>query len=77
LLNGFFLLEKYETTEDLRNIEAIMVLRILNNLGYIGGGESLKGFVSSPFDQDLVFAVAGNRAKVLSHINKALKETHL
>ena len=77
LLNGLAILEKYETQGDLRNIEAIMVLRILNNLGYIGGNESLKNLVKSPFEEELVFKVSENRAKVLFEINKALKETHL
>ena len=77
LLNGFSILEKYETAEDLRNIEAIMVLRILNNLGYIGGNEVLKDLVKSPFEVELVLKVAESRAKILSEINKALQETHL
>ena len=77
LLNGFSILEKYETTEDLRNIEAIMVLRILNNLGYIGGNEVLKTLIKSPFEAELVLKVAESRAKILSEINKALQETHL
>ena len=77
LLNGFSILEKYETVEDLRNIEVIMVLRILNNLGYIGGNEALKTLTQSPFETDLVLKVAESRAKILSEINKALQETHL
>ena len=77
LLNGLVILEKYETQADLRNIEAIIVLRILNNLGYIGGNESLKNLVKSPFEEELVLKVAENRSKILSEINKALQETHL
>ena len=42
LLNGFSVLEKYENEEDLRNIETVIVLRILHNLGYIGNDEVLK-----------------------------------
>jgi len=70
-------LEKSKTIDELRNIEAIIVLRILNNLGYIGGDEILKDFIRSPFEEDLVFKVSKSRAKILHHINKALKETHL
>jgi len=77
LLNGFSILEKYETESDLRNIEAIMVLRILHNLGYIGDNEALKNLVKSPFEAELVLKVSENRAKILSEINKALQETHL
>ena len=77
LLHGLSVLEKAETKEELRNIEAIIVLRILNNLGYIGGGELLKDFIKSPFEKDLIFKVSKNRSKILDYINKALKETHL
>jgi DNA repair protein RecO len=77
LVKGLFILEKSETQNELRNVEAIIVLRILNNLGYIGGNEILKDFIKSPFEEDLIFKVSESRAKILHQINKALKETHL
>jgi DNA repair protein RecO len=77
LLNGLSILENVQTKEDLRNIEAILVLRIVHNLGYIGGNEMLETFIKSPFEESLIFEVAKNRTKILSEINKALKETHL
>ena len=77
LLNGLIILEKYETQEDLRNIEAVIVLRILNNLGYIGENEALKALIKSPFEENLIFGIGKSRAKILSEINKALQETHL
>jgi DNA repair protein RecO len=76
LINGLTILEKSEI-KDLRNIEAIMVLRILNNLGYIGGNDVLQNLVKSPFEENLIFEVSKSRSQVLSQINKALKETHL
>lgn len=77
LLNGLLVLEKSPDTENLQNIEIIIVLRILNNLGYIGENEILKNLTKSPFAENLVFEVSKSRAKVLHQINKALKETHL
>ncbi len=77
VLNGLCILEKITKWEDLPNIEAIIVLRILNNLGYIGESEIMANLTKSPFEENLVFEVSKDRAKVLSHINKALKETHL
>src|SRR3989344_4159392 len=77
LLNGLFILEKSETKEELHNIEVIIVLRILNNFGYIGENETLQNIIKSPFEEDLIFEVSRSRTKVLSAINKALKETHL
>ncbi|MCE9549211.1 DNA repair protein RecO [Candidatus Nomurabacteria bacterium] len=76
-LSGLHLLEKSETKEELHSVEVIMVLRILNNLGYIGGLDVLNNFVKSPLEQELMFEVAKSRAHILREINRALKETHL
>ncbi len=77
LANGLQILEKSGTREEIGNIEAILVLRILNNLGYIGGGEELQALIKSPFEESLMFEAGKSRGKILSEINKALKETHL
>lgn len=76
LLNGLSILEKTEI-KDLRNVEAIIVLRTLNNLGYIGGNEILQNLVKSPFEENLIFEFSKSRPQVLRQINKAIKETHL
>lgn len=76
LVSGLSVLEKSEI-EDLRNIEAIIVLRILNNLGYIGGDEILQNLIKSPFEENLIFEASKSRPQILNQINKALKETHL
>lgn len=77
LINGLSILEKTNTKEDLHNIEAIIVLRILHNLGYISGGVKLDILIKSPFEKELILKVSKSRVEVLSQINKALKETHL
>ena len=77
LTKGLSILEKAEKKEDLRNIEAVIVLRMLNNLGYIGEQEALENLIKSPFEDNLVFEASKDRNKILEQINKALKETHL
>ena len=77
LLDGLSVLEKAQTLEDLRNIEAVIVLRIVNNLGYIGTHETLENFIKSPLEESILFEASKNRRIILSEINKALKETHL
>ena len=76
LVNGFSVLEK-SAKEELQNIEIILVLRILNNLGYIGDNAVLQNLIKSPFEENLIFEVTKSKSQVLSQINKALKETHL
>ena len=77
LLNGLSSLEKSKTIEDLHNLEIIIVLRILHNLGYIGGNATLQTFIQSPLEEEMVFEISKNRGVIISEINKALKETHL
>ena len=77
LINGLCILEKISDKDDLCNIEAVLVLRILNNLGYIGGDEKLQNLARSPFEQELILEISRSRTEVLRQINKALKETHL
>jgi recombinational DNA repair protein (RecF pathway) len=77
LIDGLKILEISKIDEELRNIEAVIVLRILSNLGYIGDDQALENIIKSPFDMDIMFEVSKIRTKILSEINKALKETHL
>ncbi|MSU44576.1 DNA repair protein RecO [Candidatus Nomurabacteria bacterium] len=77
LLDVLTILEKNKAKENVRNIEMIIVLRILNNLGYIGESAVLKNLIRSPFEEDLIFKVLESKTHVLRQINKALKETHL
>ncbi|MFA6353813.1 MAG: DNA repair protein RecO [Candidatus Paceibacterota bacterium] len=76
LINGLTVLEKAKV-EHLRNVEAVIVLRILDNLGYIGGDKALQNITKSPFEENLIFEFSKSRSQVLRQINKALKETHL
>jgi hypothetical protein len=77
LVDGLSFLENVKVKEDLHNIEAIIVLRIINNLGYIGDQDVLKTFIRSPFEENMVLEASKNRKIILSEINKALKETHM
>ncbi|OGI60733.1 DNA repair protein RecO [Candidatus Nomurabacteria bacterium RIFCSPHIGHO2_01_FULL_38_19] len=63
--------------ETLHNAEAVMVLRVLNNLGYIGDSPTLKDLIKSPFEESMIFEISKSRNHILRQINKALKETHL
>ena len=77
LAKGLFILEKSENTKDIQSVEAVIVLRVLNNLGYIGEDKSVEEFLKSPFEEELIFKASKNRLGILNHVNKALKETHL
>ena len=77
LLQGLSVLEQAEDMDEIRNIEMVIVLRLLNSLGYIGSSEVMNDIIKSPFEPELVFKVSKNKNKILSEINKALRESHL
>lgn len=77
VINGLFALEKAKTREDINNIEIIIVLRVLSNLGYIGDIDSLANLIKSPLEEELIFEMSKNKSQAIIEINKALRETQL
>lgn len=76
-LHGLSFLERSEDKKEWQNIEIIIVLKLLNNLGYLGGDETIRSLIRSPFEENLIFEAGQKRVKILSEINKALGETQL
>lgn len=62
----------------IKNLEYILVLRILFCLGYLGSSPDTEIFVQSPYwDRELIDKMDSVVSKVLGEINKSLKETQL
>lgn len=77
ILDGLFILEKNVDQKELQNIEIVIVLRMLHNLGYINGEEIFSELIKSPFENELIDKISKNKGAVLNEINKALRETQL
>lgn len=77
LIQGMAFLSTQTTPKEMQNTEAVIVLRILNDLGYIGSSAQISLFLDSPFLDEILPRVRDSRAEILKHINNALKETHL
>lgn len=77
ILDGLFILEKNINQKELQNIEIVIVLRMLHNLGYINGEEIFSELIKSPFENELIDKISKNKGAVLNEINKALRETQL
>ncbi|MDE2399419.1 MAG: DNA repair protein RecO [Patescibacteria group bacterium] len=77
VLHALSALKKIFDKGDLQNAEMIIVLRILNNLGYIGDNDNLKALIKSPFEAGMLLEVSKSKNSILKQINSALKETHL
>lgn len=77
ILDGLYILEKNINQKELQNIEIVIVLRMLHNLGYINGEEIFSELIKSPFENELIDKISKNKGAVLNEINKALRETQL
>jgi len=77
ILDGLFILERNVNQKELQNIEIVIVLRMLHNLGYINGEEIFSELIKSPFENELIDKISNNKGAVLNEINKALRETQL
>lgn len=77
ILAGFKLLESKNNTDEIENIEIMLVLRVLRNLGYVGTHETLDTFIDSPLGDELLETMTRHRASAIREINRALRETHL
>ncbi|HEY4496202.1 MAG TPA: hypothetical protein VJC04_02485, partial [Candidatus Paceibacterota bacterium] len=70
----FLLLQKNEL--ETKALEAVLVLRILSHLGYIGDRELLS-FVQPTFDEDIFIKAKSNLVRIIPTINEALKQSQL
>lgn len=79
LLSGIDFLEREELTiEELRSFEALMVLRILNQLGYWGEAKKFEEFLDKTvWSHEELLRFSRVRVEANKYINHALKESHL
>lgn len=73
-----FLYENEITEENTKNIESLVMLRILNSLGYL---KKTEGFTKFCENNDITYKILEDfsilRSKAVFEINSTLKETHL
>lgn len=83
LFNHLFYICEFLDREDLdrdslRNCEYVLVMRILQSLGYLGNSKNFKEFIeSSVWTEELISKMGIVSHEAVSQINKSLKETQL
>ncbi len=65
------------SSESLEALELHLVLRIVNELGYIGDSEILAKYLEDDFSNEKTSLLLAERKSIISHINKALRESQL
>lgn len=77
--DGFDFIEGNDfTTEELRSVECIMMLRIVHNLGYFMSDTALSPFIeSTDWDKNLLEKMKTHRTTAVREINRAIKESQL
>lgn len=78
-LSGLGFLEREEVNEEeLRSFEALLVLRILSELGYWGEAKKFEEFLEkTPWSREKLSQFSQIRIEANKYINHALKESHL
>lgn len=77
VFEGFSFLDTLKDKKFLPDIEIAIVLRILNNLGYLGQNKNVDNLINSPFQFEMLERISQKKTKILPLINKAIKESHL
>ncbi len=78
VVQAFYLLDDPELSNESRiALELHLVLRILNQLGYIGDSETISDYLGENFDTEKTQSLLASRSSIISHINKALRESQL
>lgn len=76
--NGFMYLKNI-AKEECINFEILMLLRILNRLGYIAKDDHVNMFLDEleKWDDDILKNISDNKTNLVAIINKALRESQL
>lgn len=78
LIQSLYLLDDTNISSSSREaLELYLVLRIMNDLGYIGESDIFDKYLSSSFDHTQVESLLKERRHIINHINKALNESQL
>lgn len=78
LIQALYLLDDTNISATSREaLELYLVLRIMNDLGYIGESEIFNKYLSSSFDYTQMESLLKERQHIINHINKALNESQL
>jgi DNA repair protein RecO (recombination protein O) len=78
LISEAFAFLSSEKNSDVKNFEAVLVLRILHRLGYVGDSAALRQFLfGTDFTADLISSMDPLRKDAVQYINQSLKETNL
>ena len=76
--SGFKLLKSL-SGEDASNLEVLMALRVLHELGYVGSSPGTSSYLENldSWDKALLSNVAKGKKEIVEIINRAIKESHL
>lgn len=77
-IQALYLLDDIDISKEKREaLELHLVLRIMDSLGYIGESEIFKKYIGSSFEHSHIENLLKDRQSIITHINKALKESQL
>ncbi len=76
ILKSFYFIDSHKLDSNEKGLEILIIIKILNALGY--WGNDLSGdFVVSPFNSETLKVVSEKKKEIIKEINKSLRATQL
>lgn len=78
IIQSFLLLDDENFNhESLSALELHTVLSIVHSLGYVGDNDDMHDYIGGTFDKDKIHKLLSEKKSIISHINRALRESGL
>ncbi|MFA7191963.1 MAG: DNA repair protein RecO [Candidatus Paceibacterota bacterium] len=78
IIQSFLLLDDENFNhESLSALELHTVLSIVHSLGYVGDSDDMHDYIGGIFDKDKIHKLLSEKKSIISHINRALRESGL
>ena len=78
LRDGFTYVSKNSFDEEkLKDVELLLVAKVLHSLGYWGGNGETLFLLKSPIGEESINKISGIRPLILKEVNRSLSESHL
>ncbi len=76
ILKAFYFIDSHRLDIDEKSLEILIIVKILNALGY-WGNEVSQDLVVSPFDGETLKVIWANQKEIIKEINRSLRATQL
>jgi len=78
IITGGFHFMEFNQTHDVSDLETLIILRTLRNLGYVKDNSQIKALLSgNDYNQNLLSQIRKNKVSIVREINESIKASDL